>query len=82
MQERTFFTIGYEGLGIKKFLEKLEQNGVKTLLDSRYNNPFSMNPDFRKNKLISHLEQNDVKYEHVKDYVAFQAKSARQVSSL
>lgn len=38
-------------------------------------------PDFRKNKLISHLEQNDIKYEHLKDYVAFQAKSARQVTA-
>jgi hypothetical protein len=29
-QKRTFFTIGYEGLGIKRFLEILQENGVKT----------------------------------------------------
>jgi len=43
MEERIFFTIGYEGLDIKRFLEILRENGVKTLLDSRHN-PFSMNP--------------------------------------
>jgi uncharacterized protein (DUF488 family) len=62
-----FFTIGYEGLGIKRFLEILQQNGIRTVLDARHN-PFSMNPDFRKSKLASHLEKKGIKYEHLKDY--------------
>lgn len=62
-----FFTIGYEGLGIRRFLQILQENGVRTLLDARHN-PFSMNPDFRKSKLISHLEQSGIRYEHLKDY--------------
>jgi uncharacterized protein (DUF488 family) len=65
--QTTFYTIGYEGLGIKRFLEILQENGIKTLLDSRHN-PFSMNPDFSKKRLTLHLEQAGIKYEHLKDY--------------
>ncbi len=67
LQQRTFFTIGYEGLGIRRFLEILNENGVKTLLDSRHN-PFSMNPDFRMKKLAMHLHEHGIKYEHLKEY--------------
>lgn len=67
MDKIIFFTIGYEGLGITRFLQILKENGVKTLLDSRYN-AFSMNPDFRKEKLISHLQEHGIKYEHLKEY--------------
>jgi len=62
-----FYTIGYEGLGINRFMEILKDNGIKTLADSRYN-PFSRNPDFRQKKLISHLEQNGIIYVHLRDY--------------
>lgn len=62
-----FFTIGYEGLGIKKFLEILQAKGVKTLLDARFN-LFSRNPDFRKQKLAAHLEKAGIKYVYLKEY--------------
>jgi uncharacterized protein (DUF488 family) len=45
-----FFTIGYEGLGISRFLKHLKENRVRTLLDVRHN-PFSMNPDFSRSDL-------------------------------
>ena len=64
---RIFFTIGYEGLGIKKFLEILEANGVKTLADSR-DNPSSMNHDFSKKRLTSHLDKLGIRYVHLKEY--------------
>lgn len=66
-RQRTFFTIGYEGLGIKRFLEILRQNKVKTLLDARHD-PFSRNPDFRMKKLAMHLQGHGIKYEHLKEY--------------
>ncbi|HEX7031964.1 MAG TPA: DUF488 domain-containing protein [Nitrososphaera sp.] len=62
-----FFTIGYEGLGIERFLEILRENGVKTLVDVRHN-PFSMNKAFIKKFLVEHLQEIGIKYEHLKDY--------------
>jgi uncharacterized protein (DUF488 family) len=61
------FTIGYEGLGIERFVEILTNNGVKTLLDCRYS-AFSRNPDFRKNKLASHLYRVGIGYDHLAEY--------------
>ncbi len=54
-------------MGIERFIEILKVNRVKTLLDARFN-PFSRNPDFRKNKLAQHLNDNGIKYVHLKDY--------------
>ena len=64
---KTFYTIGYEGLGIKRFIQILKENKIQTLVDVRYN-PFSMNLDFRKKKLTEHLEQNGMAYFHLKEY--------------
>jgi uncharacterized protein (DUF488 family) len=41
----SFYTIGYEGLGIKRFIQILKENKIQTLADSR-DNPFSTNLDF------------------------------------
>lgn len=54
-------------MGIKRFIEILQVNRVRTLLDARFN-PYSRNPDFRKNKLTQHLNDNGLKYVHLKDY--------------
>lgn len=61
-----FYTIGYQGLGIERFIQILKANDVKTIADSRYN-PFSMNTDFRRAILKSHLEQNGIGYVHMKE---------------
>ena len=63
----SFYTIGYEGLGIKRFIQILKENKIQTLADSR-DNPFSMNLDFRQKKLMSHLEQHGIRYVHLKEY--------------
>ena len=67
MSSKEFYTVGYEGLGIRRFIEILKDNGVKTLADARYN-PFSMNPDFRQKKLVQHLEQAGMGYVHLKTF--------------
>ncbi|TLY07549.1 MAG: DUF488 domain-containing protein [Thaumarchaeota archaeon] len=41
-----FYTIGYEGLGIDKFLDRLSKYEVKTLVDIR-NNPLSRNASYQ-----------------------------------
>ena len=62
-----FYTIGYEGLRIRRFIQILKDNGIKTLADARFN-PFSRNPDFRQKKLSSHLDKAGIAYIHLKDY--------------
>lgn len=62
-----FFTIGYEGLGISRFLEHLKENRVRTLLDVRHN-PFSMNPDFSRKRLETYLQELGIRYQHLKEY--------------
>ena len=61
------FTIGYEGLGIDRFLEILKANALKTVLDCRYN-ATSMNPDFSKNRLDLHLKSKGIGYEHLRQF--------------
>jgi uncharacterized protein (DUF488 family) len=61
------FTIGYEGLGISRFLEILKDNCIRTLLDCRYN-AMSMNPDFSKTRLALHLKTNGIGYEHLRQF--------------
>ena len=61
-----FFTIGYQGLGIRRFLDILKENKIRTLVDVRHNN-FSYNPDFS-SKFPSHIKENGMVYVHLKDY--------------
>ena len=61
------FTIGYEGLGINRFVQILKENGVRTLLDCRFN-AVSRNSDFSKIKLALRLEREGIRYEHLKEY--------------
>jgi uncharacterized protein (DUF488 family) len=61
-----FFTIGYEALGIDRFVAILIENGVRTLLDCRHH-AFSRNPDFSKTRLSSHLQRAGIGYQHLKD---------------
>jgi len=58
------FTLGYEGLTIDAFLNKLISNNVELLVDVR-NNPHSMKYDFRKRRFRSHIESVGIKYYHI-----------------
>jgi uncharacterized protein (DUF488 family) len=60
------FTIGYEGLGISRFITILSENGIRTLLDCRHH-AFSRNPDFSKTRLSLHLQQAGIEYKHLKE---------------
>ncbi len=59
----TLFTIGYEGISLEEYLNKLIINNVKILIDVR-RNPFSMKYGFSKNQLKNSCEDVGIKYLH------------------
>jgi uncharacterized protein (DUF488 family) len=58
------FTIGYEGLTIDAYLNKLISNNIVILVDVR-NNPHSMKHGFSKTKFRQYLENVNIKYSHM-----------------
>ena len=60
---KTLYTIGYEGLNIEQYLNKLIRNNVKVLCDVR-RNPVSMKYGFSKNQLMRACNSLHIKYFH------------------
>lgn len=60
------FTIGYEGAGMKEFLDCLERNAIECLLDVR-EVPFSRKRGFSKTPLTRALEGRGIRYVHFKE---------------
>jgi uncharacterized protein (DUF488 family) len=58
------FTIGYEGLTINQFIDKLLGNDIRILIDVR-NNPISRKTGFSKSAFRCHLEAVGIKYQHI-----------------
>jgi uncharacterized protein (DUF488 family) len=58
------FTIGYEGISLEEYLNRLLKNDVKILVDVRCN-PFSMKYGFNKNQLFRLCENVGIKYVHI-----------------
>jgi uncharacterized protein (DUF488 family) len=58
------FTIGYEGLTIDAYLNKLISNNIEMLVDVR-SNPHSMKFDFTKAKFRQHIENVGIRYCHI-----------------
>jgi uncharacterized protein (DUF488 family) len=63
-QDLAFFTIGYEGISLEKYLNKLIINNVKLLCDVR-RNPLSMKYGFSKNQLKNACESIGISYFHI-----------------
>jgi uncharacterized protein (DUF488 family) len=59
-----FFTIGYEGISLETYLNKLIINDVKLLCDVR-KNPLSMKYGFSKNQLKRACESVGIEYLHI-----------------
>lgn len=59
-----FFTIGYEGISLETYLNKLIINDVKLLCDVR-KNPLSMKYGFSKNQLRRACESVGIEYLHI-----------------
>ncbi len=63
-QEKTLFTIGYEGISVEKYLNKLIQNNIKILIDVR-RNPLSRKYGFSKQQLKFMVERLGIEYLHI-----------------
>lgn len=62
--ETILFTIGYEGVSLEKYLNKLVSNDVKLLVDVRKNS-LSMKFGFSKNLLKKYCESLGIEYIHI-----------------
>jgi len=63
-EKSVLFTIGYEGITLEAYLNKLIANDIRVLCDVR-NNPLSMKFGFSKNQLKSACESLGIIYEHL-----------------
>jgi uncharacterized protein (DUF488 family) len=57
------FTIGYEGISLEEYLNRLVKNDVKLLADVRHN-PFSMKYGFSKSLLSYYCKALEIQYVH------------------
>ena len=57
------FTIGYEGISLEAYLNKLLINNIKVLVDVR-NNPLSQKFGFSKSQLIKYCNSLNIEYRH------------------
>jgi uncharacterized protein (DUF488 family) len=60
----TLFTIGYEGITIETYINKLIQNDIRVLCDVR-NNPLSRKFGFSQKMLCTILQEIDITYVHI-----------------
>ena len=63
LNNTTLYTIGYEGISLEAYLNKLIQNDIKVLVDVR-NNPLSQKFGFSKSQLIRYCEGLKIEYIH------------------
>ncbi|MDR0927231.1 MAG: DUF488 domain-containing protein [Ignavibacteria bacterium] len=63
LSKTILYTIGYEGISLEKYFNKLIQNDIKILADVRYN-PVSMKFGFSKKTLSACCKVLDIDYKH------------------
>lgn len=63
-EQNTLFTIGYEGISIDTYINKLLANHIKTLVDVR-KNAYSNKFGFSKKEFQYCLEKSSIKYIHI-----------------
>jgi uncharacterized protein (DUF488 family) len=63
-KSKTLFTIGYEGITIEAYINKLIQNDIRLICDVR-NNPISRKFGFSKTILSSILQEINIEYVHM-----------------
>ncbi|MBI1780511.1 MAG: DUF488 domain-containing protein [Sphingobacteriales bacterium] len=73
------FTIGYEGISLEEYLNRLIKNDIKLLVDVR-NNPQSMKYGFSKNQLIKYCESLGIKYIHFPE-VGIQSEQRQELKT-
>ena len=73
------YTIGYEGISLEEYLNRLIKNDVKVLVDVR-NNPLSMKFGFSKKQLKKYCENLNIEYLHIPE-VGIQGDQRRELNS-
>lgn len=73
------FTIGYEGISLEEYLNRLLKNDVKILVDVR-NNPMSMKYGFSKSQLKRYCENLGIQYMHFPE-VGIQAEQRQELNA-
>ncbi|MFZ1980059.1 MAG: DUF488 family protein, partial [Smithella sp.] len=63
-KSKTLFTIGYEGITIEAYINKLIQNDIRLICDIR-NNPISRKFGFSKTMLSNVLQEINIEYIHI-----------------
>ncbi len=63
-EETALFTLGYEGISLEMYLQKLIRNNVKLLVDVR-KNPMSMKFGFSKTLLKRYCNSVGIEYQHI-----------------
>lgn len=63
-EEQTLFTIGYEGISLEEYVNRLIKNNIKVLVDVR-RNPLSRKYGFSKLQLKSTVEKFGIEYLHM-----------------
>ncbi|ULQ52164.1 DUF488 domain-containing protein [Flavihumibacter fluvii] len=61
--ETVLYTIGYEGISLEAYLNKLIKNDIRVLVDVR-NNPMSQKFGFSKSQLIKYCSNLNIEYIH------------------
>ncbi len=77
--KKALFTIGYEGISLEKYFQKLILNDVKVLVDVR-RNPLSMKFGFSKKRLKSYCNSLGIEYIHIPE-VGIPSDMRQQLSS-
>lgn len=78
-EDVTLFTIGYQGISLEEYLNRLIQNNVKVLIDVR-NNPLSMKYGFSKSQLKRFCENLGLQYVHLPE-VGIQSEQRQELNN-
>lgn len=78
--ELEFFNIGYEGVSLEKYLNKLIINDVRLLVDIRKNS-FSMKYGFSKNQLRNACESIGIKFMHIPE-LGIESQDRKDLNSI
>jgi uncharacterized protein YwgA len=77
--ETVLYTIGYEGISLEEYLNRLIKNDVKVLVDVR-NNALSMKFGFSKTKLKSFCASLNIEYLHIPE-VGIQSNKRQELKT-
>lgn len=73
------YTIGYEGISLEEYLNRLIKNDIKILVDVR-NNPLSMKFGFSKTQLKNFCEKVNIQYIHIPE-VGIESAQRQELNS-